>query len=234
MVDTRRDSSYLFPNSDGSSAPGLAAVKSLIADVGEAFVSIANDTQAVVSDTWQRRTEILRERSDALVASFSALNAVRFTPYVLLFLLAFLPAVILGSGFQGAFNSPDETTRYLAAQNFAETGSLYLEDEITTADPQYSTGTRGFAQHNGRSVPTYSQLPLMVLGIATYLFGGAAPLVLAAIPGALFVSLALMVKRIFPDAAACGRYRSPDWPTLAPPRTGAHIAPSTAARSQPR
>lgn len=202
MVDSRRNPSYVFPVSVQSPLAVTSRVRGIVDDLRGAVGSIAIDTRTGATETWQLRGSILRERYKGLTAIMSAAGAMKVAPYVLLFLLAFLPATILGAGFQGAFNSPDETTRLLAAETFAEHGRLYIDDEITSADPQYSTGPRGFAQHNGRSVPTYSQLPLLVLGIATAIFGGAAPLVLAIIPGMLFVALALMVRRIVPSAPA--------------------------------
>ncbi len=200
MVDSRRDPGFLFPAAGHTSPPVIRAARRFADDVRTAAGSIASDVRRGTIETWQQRSVIARSRYESVASLASATGAITAAPYVLLFLLAFLPAVILGVGFQGAFNSPDETTRFLAAETFAEHGRLYVEDEITLADPQYSTGPRGFAQSNGRSVPTYSQLPLLVLGIATAVFGGAAPVVLAIIPGALFVALALLVRRVIPSA----------------------------------
>lgn len=192
MVDVGRDGSYLF-NDEQPSLP-----KRFYENLRLSAADVPGRMAGSLSSTWRRRNDIARERYLRFKAALNIGTAIKLTPYVLLFLLAFLPAVILGANFPGAFNSPDETTRYLAAQNFAEHGRLYIEDEITLADPTFSTGPRGFAQHNGRSVPTYSQLTLVVLGMAEFLFGSAAQLVLAVIPGALFVALAVLLRRIFP------------------------------------
>lgn len=210
MVDARRDSTFLFPNDQAESVSSrlLSAVvdgnawRRLAEDGVNALISIAVDTRDWTVGAWSARRETAESKSMAFVNSLTKANALRTLPYVLLFLLAFLPAAVLGVGFQGAFNSPDETARFLMAEQFAENRTLYIEDEITISDPNYATGPRAFAQHNGRSVPTYSQLPLLVFGIVTSIFGGAAPFVLAAIPGALFVTLALTVRRVLPSAPA--------------------------------
>jgi 4-amino-4-deoxy-L-arabinose transferase-like glycosyltransferase len=62
------------------------------------------------------------------------------------------------------------------------------------------TGPRGFTQHNGRSVPIYPLGHPLAFGLAHKLFGGAASILLAVIPGFLFLSLALLFRILVPTA----------------------------------
>ncbi len=208
MVDARHnDTSYAMPVEDEStvqrtlaSLAEKSAWQSVIASARQSMIAIGTGVRDTSSETWRNREQIAAEKYRALKGLFTRQNAITALPYVALFLLAFLPAAILGSGFQGVFNSPDETTRYLAAETFAETGNLYIEDDITWSDPSYATGPRGFAQHNGRSVPTYSPAPLVLFGLLSMIFGGAAPFMLAIVPGLLFVVLAVFIRRLLPTA----------------------------------
>lgn len=206
MVDARRQSSSLLaeeptplPRRILMSVTGGKSARQLAEDAKTYLVTAGVRAKTSGTDTWERRGEIALERYEGLKGLMTVSTAIKSLPYVLLFLIAFLPAMVLSVGSTGAFNSPDETIRRLAADTFADTGQLYINDDITQVDPEFATGPRGYAQHEGRSIPTYSQLPMLFFGIITFMFGGAAPIVLAIIPGALFVTLALLARRIIPS-----------------------------------
>jgi len=51
------------------------------------------------------------------------------------------------------FNTPDETSNYIAAGEFSRSGRLYLESDLTRIDRENLLHTRGFITHQGRAVP---------------------------------------------------------------------------------
>jgi hypothetical protein len=61
----------------------------------------------------------------------------------------------------------DDTSMYWAARNFAGTGKLYFEDDLTRADEENLIHVRGFVTHDGRAVP-YNFLGMPVLYGAAY------------------------------------------------------------------
>ena len=69
--------------------------------------------------------------------------------YVLLFLLGAAPAVFLALTDVGAYNSPDETSRFMTAKTFVETGRLYFEDKITALNLDGPSGPRTTHQEDG-------------------------------------------------------------------------------------
>ncbi len=207
MVDARSNSSYAIATENPTFLRRIADSLSdrdswqrRARSLQVSLVAVGAGMKTGTIESWARRDEIALARYEALKGLITRKNALIALPYIALFLLAFLPAAVLGTGFQAVFNSPDETTRYLAGETFAETGELYIEDDITLSEPSYATGPRGYAQHNGRSIPTYSPAPLLFFGILSSLFGNAAPFILAIVPGALFVTLAIFIRRLLPSA----------------------------------
>ncbi len=122
------------------------------------------------------------------------------TVYLPLFLIASAPALYLGLHNTGAFNAPDETAAYMAAEEFAQTGHLYLQDELTRLNTDSPTAPRGFVQYRDRAIPIYSLGHLALVAIVRVIFGGAAPLALALVPGLLFVLLTLFMRVLYPAA----------------------------------
>ena len=126
MVDARRNNpSYAISVDEessvqrrlGSLAEGSSWQRA-INSVSESLIAIGVGTRRTTTETWANREQIAAAKYAAFVGLFTRKNAITSLPYIALFLLAFLPAAILGTGFVGVFNSPDETTRYLAAETF--------------------------------------------------------------------------------------------------------------------
>lgn len=118
------------------------------------------------------------------------------------FLAAALPVIVIGlfpllrNG--PVFNTPDETSNYIAAREFAEHGRFYLENELTALDRENLQHPRGFITHEGRAVPMqFLGLPLF-WGLAFKLLGLKAWLVVCPALGLLFT---VYLHRLFRQAA---------------------------------
>jgi len=118
------------------------------------------------------------------------------------FLAAAVPVIIIGffpllrNG--PVFNTPDETSNYIAAREFAEQGRFSLENELTAADRENLQHPRGFITHEGRAVPMqFLGLPLF-WGCAFKLLGLKAWLVVCPALALLFT---FYLHRLFRQVA---------------------------------
>ena len=87
-------------------------------------------------------------------------------PFWVVVALAMIPILYVPVQTGSRFLS-DDTAMYWAARNFAETGKLYVEDDLTRADEENLIHVRGFVTHEGRAVP-YNFLGMPVLYGAAY------------------------------------------------------------------
>jgi hypothetical protein len=126
--------------------------------------------------------------------------------YTFVFLIGAAPAIYFALTYAGFFNSPDETARYAAAELFAESRTLAIRDEITQLAEAHGapSAPRGWVTNDGEAVPIYAPGHLLLTAAVTWVFGPMAPLVLAAIPGALAVLILATVRRLFPATSWLG------------------------------
>lgn len=96
------------------------------------------------------------------------------------------------------FNTPDETSNYLAAREFGEHGTLYYENELTRVDEENLLHSRGFITHQGRAVPMQFLGHPFFWGCTFKLFGPRAWLFVPLLLGLFFI---IYLHRLFRLAA---------------------------------
>lgn len=111
------------------------------------FLSVVEITLALgycaYSGIWGRIASITGLLRYSMVDVKQLAKACKGVPYIALFILTSVPAFYLGYGSTGAFNSPDESAAYLAAQTLAEDGRLYLQGALTELRPPCQPAREG-------------------------------------------------------------------------------------------
>lgn len=131
--------------------------------------------------------------------------AVRWDLALALLALAVLggtPALYLALTDIDVYNSPDESSRYLTARAFAETGRLSFSDAVSALDLQGSAGPRGFVQSGNELATIYPLGQPALVGLAYRLFGESTVFALALVPAALLALLGAVLRRLQPHASA--------------------------------
>ncbi len=108
------------------------------------------------------------------------------------------PALYLALTDIGVYNSPDESSRYLTARAFAETGRLALSDAVSALDLQGAAGPRGFVQSGDDIVTIYPLGQPALVGLAYRFFGDATVFALALVPAALLAVLGVVLCQLRP------------------------------------